>query len=248
MTARLPWELTDHRSVAATLAAETARQIVQGECEAGDLLTESQLAETAAASRTPAREAMLQLERWGLVRLLPKKGALVTQVSPAERRDLLDVRGTWEIRAVQLLAARAVDPDDPTGLGPLIADLRASVEAQQRAVDAQDLLAFAGHDVGFHFRIIAAAGNRVVDELLTGLGPRLARMTWLAVSDGLTAANTFRAEHEALIDLIAAGDATGYAAAIRPHVAARHFAPGGARPGEAAAGATWPAATPEATR
>src|SRR5690625_7883968 len=74
------------------MAAWAAREIIERRFEPGELLTEADLAEAQKASRTPAREAMLQLERWRLVRLVPKKGAIVTTVTSCERRDLLAVR------------------------------------------------------------------------------------------------------------------------------------------------------------
>src|SRR6185437_11934747 len=43
----------------------------------GELLTEGELATAVGVSRTPVREALLRLEESGLVKLYPKKGALV---------------------------------------------------------------------------------------------------------------------------------------------------------------------------
>lgn len=213
----LPWHDPAPRSVALRLAATVAQQIVEGRRAAGDLVTEAQLVEAFGVSRTPAREAMVQLQSWGLVRLAPKKGGVVTVVSPTERRDLLDVRATLEIRSVQVVAGSAADRTS------LAATLRASLDAQQRALDAGDLLDFAGEDFGFHLRIIEAGGNAVVAEMASALGPRFARLTHLAVSGGGAAARLFRAEHEALIGPIEAGDPAGFATAVREHLRSAHF-------------------------
>ena len=78
----LPWQRTDDTApIASRMAAWAAREIIERRFEPGELLTEADLAEAQKASRTPAREAMLQLERWRLVRLVPKKGAIVTTVT-----------------------------------------------------------------------------------------------------------------------------------------------------------------------
>lgn len=213
----LPWHDPAPRSVAGRIAATAARSIVEGRLGAGELLTEAQLAAEAGASRTPAREAMLQLQSWGLVRLAPKKGGIVTTVSAAERRDLVDLRATLEIRGVQLVAG------SPTDRGRLAERLRSSLAAQQSALESGDLLAFSAQDVDFHLRIIEAGGNTVVAELAADLGPRFARLTHLAVSGGVQAATHYRREHEALVRPIEAGDAPAFAAAVREHIAAAHF-------------------------
>lgn len=213
----LPWEGEQSGSVAARIAARAAQRITEGSLPPGEVLTEAVLAEGASSSRTPAREAMLQLEAWGLVRLMPKKGALVTTVSAAERRDLLDVRTTWEIRSVQLIA------DEPESRQTLVEELHEVIDAQQAALDERDQLRFASQDFAFHRRIIEAGENVVVDTLMDQLGPRFARLTYLAVAADLRAAAVFRDEHEQLIEFIAVGNAAGFADRVRSHVSTGHF-------------------------
>lgn len=214
----LPWESVP-RSVALRIAALNAKRIVEGVHQPGDLLTEAALAGDLRASRTPAREAMLQLQAWGLVRLIPKKGAIVTSVSASERRDLSDLRATWEIRAVERLI------EDPESRTRLVNGLRSIIEAQQAAVDHADALDFAAQDCAFHLRIIDAGGNRVVAEQLDLLGPRFSRLIYQVISDNPPAAAVLRQEHERLCDLVAVGDAAGFAIAIRAHITDNHFPP-----------------------
>ncbi|VXB81055.1 DNA-binding GntR family transcriptional regulator [Citricoccus sp. K5] len=213
----LPWHDPLPRSVALRMAALTAQRIVEGRHEPGELLTEAHLAEAAGASRTPAREAMLHLQSWGLVRLAPKKGGIVTAVSGGERRDLLDLRAMWEVRSVELLAPSA------SARSELVAALRASLDDQRTALDAGDVLLFAEADFGFHLRIIESGGNRVVAELAAALGPRFARLTYQAASGDLDAARRYHGEHEDLLRPIEAGDPTAFEAAVRRHIRAAHF-------------------------
>ncbi|NHI16534.1 GntR family transcriptional regulator [Microbacterium excoecariae] len=213
----LPWELPSPRSVASGVAAGLARRIVEGELAAGTVLTEVAVASEAGVSRTPVREAFLELEGWGLIRLLPKKGALVTTVSAAERRDLLDVRATWEIRAVEQVAER------PAVREALVAEAGALVDRQSDALAHDDLLEFAATDLRFHVTVIRAGGNAVIADLLGRLSPRFARLTYAAVADGLVSARSFRDDHDALVERIAAGDAAGFASAVRAHIRSGHF-------------------------
>ena len=65
-----------------------------------DLLAEGAIALEAGVSRTPVREALLRLEAEGMIRLLPKRGALVLPVTAQEWRDVLDTRLLVESTAV----------------------------------------------------------------------------------------------------------------------------------------------------
>ena len=73
------------------------------------LLTEGELAEAVGVSRTPVREALLRLEVEGLIKLYPKKGALVLPVSAQEITDVVETRLLVEQHAVRK-AVRAVAP------------------------------------------------------------------------------------------------------------------------------------------
>src|SRR5699024_9320228 len=189
----LPWlDDRENRPIATQIAAATAQRIAEGGIEPGALLREVDLAAEHGASRTPAREAMLQLETWGLVRLIPKKGALVTTPTARERDELLAVRAMLEGHAVSrnvtieprremVRAARArlaghagarmgpVEPRRESLLAALAPVLAAQEAATRRPTE------FAVHDYAFHLALAPRAGNRVVEEVLRGLGPRLSR-------------------------------------------------------------------------
>jgi DNA-binding GntR family transcriptional regulator len=69
------------------IAHELREEILTGHIEAGTTLGLDQLAQYFGSSRTPVREALIELEQDGLVRITPRAGVKVTSVSP---RDLLD--------------------------------------------------------------------------------------------------------------------------------------------------------------
>ena len=213
----LPWQrTTDASPIAARMAASTAREIIEGRYESGELLIEADLAEAHKASRTPAREAMLQLERWHLVRLVPKKGALVSTVTGKERRDLLAVRSMFEIDAIEALA-------DGGDLSALATDLRTLLGEQRKALDAGDPLGFASADYAFHARLIRSGENAVVAEMLATMGPRLARLTFQVAIEAPHTLDTLLAEHETLTDRAEAGDSAGFARLVHDHIEGSHF-------------------------
>lgn len=213
----LPWDRLDERALlSARIAAETARDIVEGRSRAGDWLTEAMVATSHGASRTPAREAMLQLQTWRLVRLVPKKGAIVADVSPDERRDLLGVRAMFEIDAVTSLA------DAPERFAALAADLDTLLASQRDAHERGDLRAFAANDFAFHERLIRGGGNQVVIDMLVDLAPRLARLTHGVIAANPNTTGELLAEHVELTQLARAGDVSSFAQAVRAHIAAAY--------------------------
>lgn len=213
----LPWESAEPVTLAHRVASVVAREIVEQRCAAGDLITEIELAKRQGVSRTPVREAMLQLESWGLVRLMPKKGAIVTAVSAAERRDLLDVRTLFEIDSVTTLARVDV------GLSSVAGALDAALAEQQQALNDGALLRFAAADYRFHARVILAGGNAVVASVLAGLGPRLARLTHQVCIERPESLPVLLDEHQTLAQLARAGDAAEFADLIRAHIHDTHF-------------------------
>jgi DNA-binding GntR family transcriptional regulator len=208
----LPWLGTrGTQPIAERTAAELARRITEGELEGGTLLTEVELAAEFEASRTPMREAVLALQSWGLVRLLPKKGALVTVPTTAERRDLLALRSMLERTAVD-----ALDDDRATDLSYELTEV---LDAQRYVLN--DPHAFAELDHAFHLRVILSGGNAVVAEMLRGLAPRLVRLTHLAAVS-VPSLDTFLQEHRELAAAIADGRTADHARLLADHLAAGH--------------------------
>lgn len=208
---RFPWE-SAKPTIARRVADDVARRIIRGEIVAGELLTEVQVAAEAGASRTPVREAMLQLQRWGLVQLMPKKGAIVKPLSGKEVRDLLGFRELLEVSAIGAALANGGDTE--------LADaLAANLSAQEVALDAGDVAEFSARDVEFHLRIMQAGENAVVDDVMLTLAPRFARVIHEVARHDGSDARRLLDDHRAIHACIEAGDVEGARRAIAAHIA-----------------------------
>ncbi|MEU2247530.1 GntR family transcriptional regulator [Streptomyces sp. NPDC019224] len=177
--------------------------------EGGTLLTEGGLAEAVGVSRTPVREALLRLEVEGLLKLYPKKGALVLAVSAQEIADVVETR-----LLVEEFAARKAVPASPQ----LISRLEGLLEEQRRFSEAGDLATVSVKDRCFHAEIVRHAGNEILSRLYDQLRDRQLRMG-VAVMEAhpdRIAANI--AEHSELLEALRAGDAEGAAQVVRRHV------------------------------
>lgn len=77
-------------------------QVKYGELRPGDKISEAQLCETMGISRTPAREALLQLASEGLLENVPRKGFVVCERSIKEKMDVYDVLAALDALAAKL--------------------------------------------------------------------------------------------------------------------------------------------------
>ncbi|MFI5759367.1 MULTISPECIES: GntR family transcriptional regulator [unclassified Streptomyces] len=177
--------------------------------EGGVLLTEGELAVAVGVSRTPVREALLRLETEGLLKLYPKKGALVLAVSAQEIADVIETRLLVEEYTVR----RAVPA--PAGLLERLAEL---VEEQRRLGDAGELGAMMAVDRAFHAEIVRSAGNQILGRLYDQLRDRQLRMGVALLHAHPERVERTLAEHREILDALRAGDADTAAAAVRAHV------------------------------
>ncbi len=74
-------------------------------------LDERQLAQDFGISRTPVREAMVQLEREGFVRSVPRRGVYVVRKTKSEVIELIQAWAALESMAARLLTQSASDAD-----------------------------------------------------------------------------------------------------------------------------------------
>jgi DNA-binding GntR family transcriptional regulator len=133
----------------------------------GELLTEGELATAVGVSRTPVREALLRLEESGLVKLYPKKGALVLPVLPQEINDVLEARELIETHAAAKVWPRRKQ---------LIESLSARVDEMRAHRKAGDAKSFLEADRAFHEASVGAAGNEILAKLYNSLRDRQVRM------------------------------------------------------------------------
>jgi DNA-binding GntR family transcriptional regulator len=89
------------------VSEELREAILSGEFEPGERLRTVSLAKRFGSSRTPVREALVQLEGEGLVDIEPRRGALVRSFASADLIDLYEIRALLEPAAAARAAPRA---------------------------------------------------------------------------------------------------------------------------------------------
>ena len=95
--------MTDFSQITVTgsLVQHIRNEIIRGNFVPGERLRLRDLAERFNVSTQPIREALTELESEGLVKSEPRRGAVVTSLSPAELRDIYEIRATLEAMATK---------------------------------------------------------------------------------------------------------------------------------------------------
>ncbi|MFD5427229.1 GntR family transcriptional regulator [Streptomyces sp. NPDC127084] len=189
--------------------AHIKQAVLDRRYEGGTLLTEGELAEAVGVSRTPVREALLKLEMEGLLKLYPKKGALVLAVSAQEIADVIETR-----LLVEEFAVRRTVPA-PAALVERLAGL---VDEQRRRAEQGDLAAVAATDRRFHAEIVQHAGNQILARLYDQLRDRQLRMGVALMHAQPERISKNITEHADMLEAIKAGDTERAAECVRRHL------------------------------
>lgn len=186
-----------------------AAAIVDGTLEPGQLYSVQALADQFGVSRTPVREAMLQLARRGLVEMVRNQGVLIVKRSLDDLRDIFQVRLWLEVPAVREAARRAGDDDRRRFHGHYARMRSAALEGDAAALEREDRL--------LHEAILERSGNlrlvHMIDELRD-----------YVIAHGQTTSGRSRTlleiveEHDAILAAIDRGDPDAAAAAMERHI------------------------------
>lgn len=174
----------------------------------GHETTEPLIAEQLGMSRTPVHAAVLRLEGEGLLRVLPRRGVRVSPIEPAGLRDAYGVLIALEAAAAEALAGRR-------GSG-VLAGMRAANEACAAALAADDMADWAAADDRFHRLLVEGCGNPVLARLASSMADHAQRAR-TATARLRPRPTRSVAEHGAILDAIAAGDAEAAREATRRH-------------------------------
>ncbi|AXV17924.1 GntR family transcriptional regulator (plasmid) [Neorhizobium sp. SOG26] len=104
-----------HKTLSGALLDEIRQAILSGQYASGSQLRQDALAEAYGVSRIPVREVLLQLEAEGLVKILPQRGAVVSEISREDIDDVFDLRMILEPRLL-LASAPLLDEADLSAL------------------------------------------------------------------------------------------------------------------------------------
>lgn len=185
------------------------KAILTGELKPGERLMEIHLADKLGVSRTPIREAIHKLELEGLVTMLPRRGAQVSEISEGGLRDVLEVRRDLDSFCAELACKRISDADKER--------LKEAYNSFNEAVLTNDATVMAKADVAFHNIIIEATANERLISIINNLGEQMYRYRFEYIKDE-SKRDDIKSEHKALLDSILSGDVAAAKEASNVHI------------------------------
>lgn len=183
--------------------------ILTGELSPGERLMEIKLADKLGVSRTPIREAIRKLELEGLVVNTPRKGAEVANISAADLRDVLEVRRSLEILAINLACQKMTSES--------LEELYENIQEFKRSIDSKATTDIAYTDVGFHDIIYKSTGNNRLIQILNNIREQMYRYRLEYIKDR-ESWNTLVDEHMAIYESIKKRDSEAAVRAILIHI------------------------------
>ncbi|MBX9798007.1 MAG: GntR family transcriptional regulator [Burkholderiaceae bacterium] len=192
-----------------TLREQIEEMIAVGTLKPGQHLDETVLAEKFGVSRTPIREALIQLASMGIIVIRPRRGAIVAEIGPQQLIEMFEVMAELEAMCARL-AARRMSPAEH-------AVLKATHLACKQARDEADSDAYFYKNEEFHRQIYIGSKNAFLEEQARALQRRLRpyRRLQLRVRNRVTASFD---EHGAVVDAIIEGKGELAAELLRQHI------------------------------
>lgn len=202
-------ERLQHIALSQRVVASLRRAIILGELPPELHLEEPALAAKFGVSRIPIREALTRLAHEGLVRLEPRRGAFVVGADEADIRDIYEFRLLLELDAARR-AVRRLAADDIAHLQALTDRMRAGARTGQFHLIGEP-------DVAFHEAIVQAAGSRRLQAAWEQIAGSVE--TLLGIADTTYRdMNTAVESHQAILDALAAREATTVERLLRQHL------------------------------
>lgn len=196
-------------SLADLVTTRLRREIVDGEFQFGEALSEVRVARRYDVSRTPVREAFARLEQEGLVRTEPQVGTFVFTMDQDQFAQMSEVRALLEVAALRAAAGRDA--------GALIADWRRLIEVMAVAAPAGDKRAYAEADGAFHDALFRHAGNTFLEAACRTFWAKLSAVRNRLSTTPEHMAKSF-AEHRDLIGYLERSEIENAAHALEHHI------------------------------
>ena len=191
------------------IAEELRTMIVDGKLAPGQKIPEKELCEAFDISRTPLREALKVLATEGLVELLPQRGARVSVITEAERRELFPIIAALEALAAELACRNMTDAE--------LAEVKGLHRQMVAAYDLRDKREFARLNRKIHLSIFEAARNGTLQMLYSNMELRIRNIRHTVRQSDEDWARAVQ-DHEKILSALEARDEDLCAKVLRDHV------------------------------
>jgi len=202
-----PESPTRQESLSRQAYAALRRAIRESVIVPGVFYSEPQIARALAVSRTPVREALIELAREGVIEKIPQRGFRIRPISDEELEEVFELRALLESYVVGRFTRLATPAD--------VIELHQIIDEQAKA--SRTAASFLALDERFHTSMSKHLGLRHAKGMLLSL--RLTELVAGAAAMRYPArANGVLLEHRAIVEKIAEHDSRGAVRAVRRHI------------------------------
>lgn len=180
-----------------------AEQISRGELIPGEKINENEICRELNISRTPVREALIQLSSEGVLENVPRKGFIIKQMKEAEARQLYEVIGVLDGLAAQLACPRLTQKH--------LKDMAFYIDSMDLAIRSGNYEMYYKQQEIFHNLYLQECGNEVLIRTLSQLKNKFVSKTYdlSTDNDDKEVLRTTNDEHRVILDLFHKKDSSG---------------------------------------
>ena len=190
------------------------KQIIDGKLKADEIYTEQGFAEMLNMSRTPVREAVLQLAHEDFVTIKPNKGFMVREYSGKDIDEYLQVRLAIE----GFCGMYAVDTSGSRKWRELVQTLESYLDQEkqliERSTTSQEFMKW---DFNFHLAIVSYVNNSQMLNIFNDMRNRIDRIGVKTFSISGTITNAYK-EHMEIYEAIKSGTRNDIYMALEAHL------------------------------
>lgn len=186
---------------------EIRRAILSGGLPEGSLTSVRALSEALGMSRTPVREALVELANDRLVSFERNRGVRICETQRHDIEEIFELRLLLEVPAV----GRAVESMNETAILGLVGSLAAMNDT------LDDETGFMRHDRDFHRRLLEETGNERLVTAVEGLRDQI-RVQGISTVGRSRPLEAIVGEHEAILDAVRSRDVYAATAAMSEHL------------------------------
>jgi DNA-binding GntR family transcriptional regulator len=192
---KLKFELGEIKPLRDKIVSSIRDAIIEGRIKAGERLMEPDVARNLGVSRTPLREAFLQLESEGFVKVTPRRGAVVSELSVKDAEETYVIKSTLEGLAARLAVQNMTEE--------MLQQLRSinnemEKKAKQKDKDYRTILDL---NAKYHYLINKTSGNEKLCHSISLLRKQTLRYNYIYLTVLSHIDQSIR-EHKAIINAL----------------------------------------------
>jgi len=199
-----------YRSLKELVYDYLSEQITSGVLRPNESINEASICKALEISRTPVREALMQLSHEGYIEHIPRRGFFTRALTEERVRNIYEIIGNLEA----LAAVKAIERSGSLDL----AALRQIIDQMEQAIETRHFVEYQHLQYRFHKMILDASGNDELVQLVEKLKKFFMRQEYIFQSSDVDMQTMFRQmnqEHSHIIDLFETRDKDSLASFLR---------------------------------